>query len=307
MPALLRSLAVLAMAFPFSALLGPLPAQSTVSAEQRRTLRVDGVERIYFLFVPSSHRRTASSALVLVFHGGGGRAQGLARHTGFSAVAEREGFVVAYPQGLGRRWNDGRGYGTPHDDVGFVRALLDTLQRELGIDPRRIYATGISNGAMFSYRLACDLPGVFAAIAPVAGALPAQLAPVCGHALPVSVAAFQGTADPLMPYGGGGVARRRGSVLGAERSIAFWAEIDVCAGQPSTTLEPDRVRDGTRVRRLAYEDCREGRSVVLYTIEGGGHTWPGGPAAGRLVGRVSREVDATTLIWGFFAMHARAQ
>jgi polyhydroxybutyrate depolymerase len=130
---------------------------------------------------------------------------------------------------------------------------------------------------------------------------------VCGHALPVSVAAFQGTADPLMPYAGGGVARRRGSVLGAERSIAFWAEIDGCAGQPSTTLEPDRVRDGTRVRRLAYADCREGRSVVLYTIEGGGHTWPGGPLSGPLVGRVTHELDATQVIWSFFAQHPRPQ
>jgi polyhydroxybutyrate depolymerase len=307
MPALLRSLATLAVAFPVSALPGPLPAQSTPPVEQRRTIRVDGVERSYLLYVPSSHRRTSSPPLVLVFHGGGGRAQGFARHTGFSSLAEREGFVVAYPQGLERRWNDGRGYRTPHDDVGFVRALLDTLQRELGVDTRRIYATGISNGAMFSYRLACDLPAVLAAIAPVAGALPARLEPGCGHTLPVSVVVFQGTRDPLMPYAGGGVAWRRGSVLGAERSIAFWAEIDGCAGQPTTTLEPDRVRDGTRVRRLAYADCREGRAVVLYTIEGGGHTWPGGPAAGRLVGRVSREVDATAVIWGFFAMHARAQ
>src|SRR5436853_42181 len=99
--------------------------------------------------VAAGHRGTGAPALVLVLHGAGGWAQGFARHTGFSRVAEREGFVVAYPQGLERRWNDGRGNGTPHDDVGFVRALVDTLQRELGVDQRRIYATGISNGAMF--------------------------------------------------------------------------------------------------------------------------------------------------------------
>jgi polyhydroxybutyrate depolymerase len=307
MPALFRPPAALAVALTFSALLDPLPAQSTAPAERRHTLRVDKVERSYFLYAPDSHRRTASPALVLVFHGAGGRAQGFARHTGFSAVAEREGFVVAYPQGLERRWNDGRSNGRPHDDVGFVRALVDTLQRELGVDPRRIYATGISNGAMFSYRLACDLPGVFAAIAPVAGALPVQLAPGCGHTMPVSVLAFQGTADRLVPYAGGGVALRRGSVLGAERSIAFWGEIDGCAGQPSTTLEPDRVRDGTRVRRLEYAGCRDGRGVVLYTIEGGGHTWPGGPGVGYIVGPVSRELDATQVIWEFFAAHPRPQ
>lgn len=304
MPRLTRELAAAVLVL--GGLAPALPAQAT-RTEERRTLRVNGEERTYLLYVPSGYRSAQAAPLVLVFHGGGGRGRGIAPHTGFTRLAEREGFVVAYPDGVGRRWNDGRGYAATHDDVGFVRALLDTLQRELSLDPRRIYATGISNGAMFSYRLACDLPGVLAAIAPVAGALPAQLEPGCGHTMPVSVVAFQGTADPLVPYAGSGVARRRGSVLGAERSIAFWAGIDGCAGQALTTLEPDRVHDGTRVRRLDFADCREGRSVVLYTMEGGGHTWPGGPGVGRLVGRVSREVNATEVIWSFFAQHPRPQ
>ena len=211
-----------------------------------------------------------------------------------------------YPDALTGRWNDGRGFTAGPDDVRFVRVLLDTLGNELSIDPRRIYATGISNGAMFSYRLACDLSGVFAAVAPVAGGMPAELADTCGHTEPVSVLALQGTADPLMPYGGGGVARRHGRVLSAERSIGFWSAVSACTGTPTTTLDPDRAPDdGTRVRRTVYGGCREGRSVELYTIEGGGHTWPGGPAAARIVGRVSREVDATPLIWTFFAQHPK--
>jgi polyhydroxybutyrate depolymerase len=226
-------------------------------------------------------------------------------HTGFSVLGEREGAVVAYPDGLDRRWNDGRGYAATHDDVGFIRALLDTLHRELSLDPRRVYATGISNGAMFSYRLACDLPGVFAAVAPVAGAMPADLAERCAGLPPVAVVAFQGTTDPLVPYGGGGVARRRGRVLSAEQSVAFWAAKSGCAAPPLTIAEADRVTDGTRVRHTSYEGCREDRTVELYTIEGGGHTWPGGPPAGRAVGRVSRELDATAIIWSFFASHAR--
>ena len=213
--------------------------------------------------------------------------------------------MVAYPQGVNGRWNDGRGYAAAHDDVAFIRALLDTLGRELVVDTRRVYATGISNGAMFSYRLACDLPGTFAAVAPVAGAMPAELAQGCGHTAPVSVIAFQGTADPLMPYGGGGVALRRGRVLSAERSIAFWAGVSGCADAPATTEEPDRVTDGTRVRRTAFGGCRDGTAVELFTIEGGGHTWPGGPDAARRVGRVSREVDGTERIWEFFARHGK--
>ena len=281
------------------------PASASSPAGEPRTLQVNGQSRRYYLYLPATWHRGRPAPLVLVFHGGGGRASGIAPHTGFSRLADREGFVVAYPQGLNGRWNDGRGYAATHDDVGFVRALLDTLEHELGIDPRRVYATGISNGAMFTYRLACDLPGRFAAVAPVAGAMPAALATGCAHTQPVSVIAFQGTADPLMPSAGGGVARRRGQVLPAERSIAFWGTVAGCTGEPSVTDEPDLITDETVVRLTAYGGCREGRTVELYTIRGGGHTWPGGPAAGARVGRVSREIDATELIWKFFAGNGR--
>lgn len=309
MPPLLRALGAIALALVGCA--ATLPAQSvpaaasTALAGEPRTLQAGGVTRRYFLYLPPTWQRGRAAPLVLVFHGGGGRASGIAPHTGFSRLAAREGFVVAYPQGLNGRWNDGRGYAATHDDVGFVRALLDTLERELSIDPRRVYATGISNGAMFAYRLACALPGVFAAVAPVAGAMPADLAPGCAHTQPVSVLAFQGTADPLMPYAGGGVARRRGRVLSAERSIAFWAMTSGCTAAPVTADEPDQVTDGTRVRKTIYGTCREGRSVELYTIEGGGHTWPGGPPVGGSVGRVTREIDATPVIWAFFVQHPK--
>jgi polyhydroxybutyrate depolymerase len=306
MPRLLRALGAVALAL--GARVALLPAQSAAAAPapagEARTLRTSGLTRRYYLHLPPAWHRGRPLPLVLVFHGGGGRASGIAPHTGFSRLADSAGFVVAYPQGLNGRWNDGRGFtSATHDDVGFVRALVDTLTRELGIDPRRVYATGISNGAMFAYRLACDLPGTFAAVAPVAGAMPAELAPSCERTTPVSVIAFQGTADPLMPYLGGGAGQRR--VLSAERSLAFWGTAAGCAAEAATTGEPDRVTDGTRVRRTAYAGCREGRAVELYTIEGGGHTWPGGPVAGARVGRVSREIDATELIWGFFVQHSR--
>ena len=206
MPSFVRALGAVSLALGAHA--ADLPAQSappaaTELAGEPRTLQVNGETRRYFLYVPASAHHGRAAPLVLVFHGGGGRAAGIAPHTGFSRLAEREGFVAVYPEGVGGRWNDGRGYAATHDDVGFIRALLETLGRELGTDARRVYATGISNGAMFSYRLACDLPGAFAAVAPVAGAMPADLVPSCAHTAPVSVIAFQGTADPLMPYAGG--------------------------------------------------------------------------------------------------------
>lgn len=282
----------------------PLPAQ-TPGVEQRRTMEVGGSRRSYLLYVPPSHRADRPLPLVLVFHGAGGRGRGMARHTGFTRLAEREGFAVVYPDGLDRRWNDGRGTGGSQDDVGFVRALLDSLERELGVDRRRIYATGISNGAMFSHRLACDLPGVLAAIAPVAGALPAALAERCAGAAPVAVVAFQGTADAFVPYDGGGVVRGRGTVLGAGASAAFWARLNGCGGPHETGPPSDSVTDGTRLRRESWAGCREDRSVVLYTILGGGHTWPGGGDGTRRIGRASREIDATRAIWDFFQRHPR--
>jgi polyhydroxybutyrate depolymerase len=279
------------------------PAATQAQAvEARRTLRVGGLERSYLLYRPAGTLPRAGVPLVLVFHGGGGTARGIARHTGLTRVAEREGFAVVYPQGVRRRWNDGRGIHAAYDDVGFVRALLDTLRRALPVDPRRIYATGISNGAVFAHRLACDLPDTFAAIAPVAGGFPARMEPGCTGAAPVAVMAFQGTADHLMPYGGTAVTTRRGAVLSAERSVAFWARVSGCAAAPADSLLPERhAGDGTRVRRSTYAGCRRERPVQLYQIEGGGHTWPGGPAAAASVGRVSREVDATAAIVRFFS------
>ncbi|HEX3274198.1 MAG TPA: hypothetical protein VHR43_05025, partial [Gemmatimonadales bacterium] len=102
---------------------------------------------------------------------------------------------------------------------------------------------------------------------------------------------------------GGGAGPRR--VLSAQRSVAFWAGLAGCADSVVADQPRDSLRDGTRVRRTSFTGCPEGRDVELYTIEGGGHTWPGGPPAGRRVGRVSREVDATEVIWRFFARHAR--
>jgi polyhydroxybutyrate depolymerase len=284
-----------------SGILRPAIAQTTISAESR-TLSVSGVQRSYLLYRPSQPRGASGLPLVVVLHGGSGTAAGIARHTGFTKLAKAEGFAVVYPQGIGRRWNDGRGIHAGYDDVGFVRALLDTLQRELDVDSRRIYVAGISNGAVFAHRLACDLPGTFAAIAAVAGAFPARMASTCTRATPVAVLAMQGTADPLMPYRGSADPSRRGAVLSAERSAAFWAQIDGCGASPAETRLPERSStDGTRIEQVSYSGCRSGHPVTLYRIRGGGHTWPGGPAAGTSVGRVSREIDATTAIWRFFA------
>lgn len=283
----------------------PLRGQSAPAGEPR-TIEVGGVRRSYLLHRPSAPPPGQALPLVLVFHAAGGRGGGIARHTGFGALAEREGFVVVFPDAVAGRWNDGRRVEGP-DDVAFVRALVDSLERELVLDSSRYYAAGISNGAMFAHRLACDLPGVLAAIAPVAGALPVAVSRRCLAPAPISVVAFQGTADRSVPYDGGATSSRAGAeVLSAEGSVAFWAQAGGCDGGPADTVTVDRVSDGTRLRRRMYTACPRDREMVLYTIEGGGHTWPGGPPVSPRVGRVTREIDATRAIWEFFRRHPRS-
>ena len=241
--------------------------------------------------------------LLLVFHGGGGTASNIAEHTGLTPAATPRGYAVVYPDGVNGYWSDGRAARAGADDVEFIRLLLDSLRRELPVDPRRIFATGISNGAGMAFRLACDLPGTFAAIAPVAGGLAAELENRCATPAPVSLLTFHGTRDRLIPYDGGDLSLRRGRVLPATKTASLFARVDGCAEPPVVTAEPDTVTDGTRVRRSTYPGCRDGRDVVLYTIAGGGHTWPGGPPVGRAVGRVTRDLDATRVMLDFFDRH----
>jgi polyhydroxybutyrate depolymerase len=256
--------------------------------------------------------------LVFLLHGGGGTGEGMGELTmgGFNRLADRESFIVVYPNGIEKHWNDGRGLQAYRahreniDDVGFISALIEHLIRTLNVDPNRIYAVGISNGGQFSQRLACELSDRIAAIGVVAIQLPEHLPSSCAPKRPVSVLMMPGTEDPLVPWEGGEIGFRRGrkfgKVLSVPESMRFWAKQNQCPESPLITHESDRdPKDGTRVRREAYVPCGEGAEVVLYAIEGGGHTWPGGdqylPAG--IIGRTSRDIDANEVIWDFFKRH----
>lgn len=281
-----------------------------------RTLTVGGLERHYRLHVPPHVPRDGTAPLVLVFHGRDGDGAGMERLTGFSALADRDGFAVAYPDGVGRSWNDGRQIAGSEaqrlniDDVGFVAALIDTLAAQLRLDPRRIFATGLSNGATFSHYLAANLSRRIAAIASVAGGLAVPFARQFAPAAPVSVLVMQGTADPLVPYAGGAVAGGRlGSELGAEATARRWEDADGIRAEAATGDLPDMdPTDGCRTHWRRWSGGRKRTEVWLYTLEGGGHTWPGGPQylPRRLVGRVCRDFDASFAIWDFFSRHQKA-
>ncbi len=213
-----------------------------------------------------------------------------------SAAADKERFLAVYPRGTGRlpTWNSGAccGYALENrvDDAGFLGALIDRLERDYTVDPRRIFATGISNGGMMSYRLASELAGKIAAIAPVEGAQ--DLA--CRPSNPVSVIIFHGTADRLVPFEGGTtpfqVSPRR-SDTSVSSSVAFWVKQDGCSPTPQR-------EESAAVHIESYSGCRDGAAVALYAIQGGRHIWPGTRFSGNAV-------PATDLMWSFFARHSK--
>jgi polyhydroxybutyrate depolymerase len=282
-------------------------------AAERHTLSSGGRERTYRLHAPASLPADRPAPLVLVFHGGEGDGLSAERLTGFDALADREGFLVAYPDGWDKHWNDGRNvpsfaaYRDRIDDVAFVAALLDDVARRREVDPGRVFATGISNGAIFSNFLALKLSERIAAIAPVAGGLAAPLPSALRPARPVSVLLFNGTDDPLVPFEGGAVARTHGRVLGAEETARRWARADGCVGSPLRDAPPSAPGAACRLERSRWSGGRDGTEVVLNALVGGGHTWPGGPqyAPKGLIGVACREPDATRAIWEFFRDHPR--
>lgn len=282
------------------------PAQEAVAeGVERHTLQVGGVSRSYLLYTP---RRTASGPmpLVMVFHGGGGNADQIMPMSGWNEEAEKRGWLVAYPNGTGKQenkfltWNAGEccGYAQENgiDDVAFVRAMLDDIGRRQRMDNARIYATGISNGAMLNYRLACELSDRIAAIAPISGT---QEVAACHPAKPISIMHFHGTADQNVPFEGGYGDRARIKI--DKRSIPStldeWRSHDQCRPAEKTRVDGDAT--------FLTAACTSQAEIILVKIDGGGHAWPGGKTATRSGQTSSRYIDATQEMARFFERHTR--
>lgn len=288
-----------------------LPVESTSTS-----LFFDGRNRTYNVYVPQSLSQFESVALVLVLHGGGGTGEGMEKLTlsRFHDLAERDGFIVVYPDGVENHWNDGRelqdtAFRENIDDVGFIAALIDELSTQYPIDTRRVYATGISNGGMMSYRLACELSERIAAIAPVVASISPAVAADCTPSRLIPVLIMNGTDDPLVKIEGGErdvLGRSIGRILSLDENVALWMEHNGCQPPPTIQMLPDTDRDdGTRVRLESYAGCAAGGALEVYVIEGGGHTWPDGFQYFDewLIGRTSHDVDASAIIWSFFGQY----
>lgn len=259
-----------------------------------------GEKREYLLYVPRSYDRSRPTALVISMHGAGlwGAAQ---RETSrWNDLADTKGFIVVYPSGIGgkgvRVWRAEPGSGLTKD-VRFISELIDTLAASYNIDSTRIYANGLSNGGGMSFALSCTLSDRIAAVGMVAAA---QTLPWswCTDHRAVPMIAFHGTDDPDVPYNGGGSWISRRAFPSTPKWAANWARRNRCAAKP---IDSTVARD---VARRTYSDCADDAAVVLYTVRGGGHTWPGGtPLPEWFVGRTTRSINATSLMWAFFADH----
>jgi len=278
-------------------------AASQAPGVTRHSLDAGGLARTYDVEVPANV--VAQPALIVMLHGHGGTGAQMRRYKDMGQVTG-DAAVIVYPDGIDRSWSDGRVIRSSQDDIGFLRSLIATVQATYGTDPKRVYVAGMSNGAMMALRVACQMPEV-AAVAAVSGGLPVQWKDDCRPAHPVSVLGIDGTADPIVPFDGGGVFDdRNGDVLSAADTIATYRRADGCgAGQ---TLPPTPVAsDGTSATFERWSGCAAGTSVELATVHDGGHGWPGGRQyfPKRLVGTVSQAFDANSYIWEFFKAASR--
>ncbi|HSN16770.1 MAG TPA: PHB depolymerase family esterase [Gammaproteobacteria bacterium] len=290
-----------------------LPVLAQAAGDPRIEIEYAGLDRSYLLHMPSPLPNDPLP-LVVVLHGGGGSAESAAKMTGFDAEADKEGFIVVYPNGTGKArpflnalgkpgfltWNAGSCCGYAYekqiDDVGFIRALVVQVIKDNAADPKRVYVTGISNGGMMAYRLACEASDLFAAIAPVSAV---QEVASCKPSQPVSVFHIHGAKDENVPLDGGvgKKAIEKEDRKPVQDSIDFWVRQDGCSVTVHSQ-EPD-------VLMTNYGGCQAGSEVSFFLIQDGGHAWPGGQRIARFLDPPSRALDATSEIWDFFKSHSK--
>jgi polyhydroxybutyrate depolymerase len=257
-----------------------------------------GEEREYLLHVPESYDSAKPTPLVISMHGAAAWPAHQKNTSRWNLLADEHGFIVVYPSGSDRPriWHVDHGGGLMQD-VRYISELIDALQASYNIDPTRIYADGLSNGGGMAFVLSCTLSDRIAAVGMVAAAqsLPWSW---CTDHRPVPMIAFHGTADRIVPYDGGRTPVAPKPFPSIPTWTANWARRNQCAPDPiESTVAAD-------VTRLEYTSCTDDAAVVLYTLRGGGHQWPGGkPIPEWLVGPYSRSIDATSRIWAFFREH----
>ncbi len=306
-------------------------------------VNVNGALRTFILHLPIGYNPRNKYPLVILLHGADETSQDMARLSRFDFVADRYGFIAFYPDSEGASWDigtavaqpkrstgrrdglgglgfpmpfplpggegaQGRGSkqnGDQSSDLAFIDEMLDKLTRTYSIDLNRIFATGYSDGGFMDFQLGCSKSRRIAAIAPVAAAMPKELSARCKLSRGVPLLMMNGTSDPVIHYRGGKVRGATFTTLSIQTTAGTWAELDRCNPKPTQATLPPHDGHGLKTRVDTYSNCRDGAEVALYTIEGGGNTWPSGDdfISEKEVGKTSTDLDADEVIWKFFSAH----
>jgi polyhydroxybutyrate depolymerase len=284
--------------------------------DHRIEIAAGGRLRSYLVHLPPQAAAGTPLPLLLNFHGAASNAAGQQRFSRLNDLADRVGFLVVYPDGTGRfkhflTWNAGTCCGSAMlqrvDDVGFTVAVLDDCARRMAVDRRRVYATGMSNGALMAHRLAAEIPERIAAIAPVAGGmmyqrfLPGLTVPVLQiHSVDDPRALYHGGLGPAFPGTDDRVLHPD-----IEETMRHWADHDGCAASPRVVATL-HAPDGQTATHLVWSSCRDGTEVALWRLTGAGHVWPGVPAhLPRFLGTDTTILDADQAIWDFVSRFHR--
>ncbi|WKZ30061.1 MAG: PHB depolymerase family esterase [Candidatus Dojkabacteria bacterium] len=286
------------------------------------TTRIAQAQRTYRVYAPQDYSSEKSYPLVFVFHGGGGNGKHMEEVSRFSELAEREKFIVIYPDGvkqetgwlknndLGRTWNAvhccGFAYSSNSDDISFVTQILTEVSKTFTVDTEKVYATGFSNGGMFAYRLVTETNNLFAKVAVVGGAIggressQAEQKVIERPSEPISVLIIHGVLDKHVKYLGGeseGVDRGRTDISVAD-TTQFWRLANGCNADPATENR------GNSTTKVTYSNCVNNTALVIYSLKAQGHAWPGSQETNSyllgITDRPSKDIDATQVIWEFF-------
>jgi polyhydroxybutyrate depolymerase len=279
--------------------------ESLAPGDHKRKLMMGELTRSYHIHIPPTYDPRKPAPVVLVLHGAGMNGAMMEWFCGLSMKADQAGFIAVYPNGTGLggtllTWNAGMFPGglntTRADDVAFLGKVLDDLATVVCVDDKRVYAAGISNGGMMAYRLAVEMPGRFAAIASVAGVTCLEKPEPKS---PIPILHIHGTKDILVPFEGtkeGGGPFRFPAI---EESLKLWCKLNGCSESPEATVLEAK-HDKLKVIRKDYCTGKEKAPVILYVVEGGGHTWPGIDRHARFLGDNTHNIDANDLLWDFF-------
>jgi polyhydroxybutyrate depolymerase len=294
-----------------------------VQAQDRSPVEVrhiehQGVAREFTLYRPAPTIAAGPRPLVVILHGLGGNAS-RSRTWGYEAVADREGFIVAYPQGIDNMWRYGRSLTDREmprvgdeqvDDVGFLGRLVDTLASEQLADPSRLYLVGVSNGGVMAYTAACAMARRLAAVAALLSSMTSLQIEDCKPDGTISILALGGTADRSMPYAG--IQLQAGSLVSVPDTVEYWRHVNKCGRSEVTPVPHRNANDPTSVTVTRWSPCADGVEVASYRVEGGGHRAPSlappadaEPEWERIVGAKNRDIETADEVWNFFRRFSR--